>query len=59
MSNTTNQIDRIRTLIAEELPDLVALRHDLHRHPELGYEEFRTSGVVTERLAACGVEEVV
>ena len=56
MNDHTNQINRIRELIAEELTDLVELRHDLHRHPELGYEEFRTSGIVRDRLTASGVE---
>lgn len=38
-----------------ELEGLVALRRDLHRHPELGFEETRTSGVVAERLLAAGL----
>lgn len=36
--------------------DLVAIRHDLHQHPELGYEEHRTSDVIQRELAAAGVE---
>ena len=36
--------------------DLVALRRDLHRHPELGFHEVRTSGVVADRLRALGLE---
>ncbi|KYF81478.1 carboxypeptidase [Sorangium cellulosum] len=35
--------------------DLVAVRRDLHRHPELGYEELRTSRLVAERLRALGL----
>ena len=35
---------------------LTALRHDLHMHPELGFEEHRTAAVVCERLAALGIE---
>lgn len=34
------------------------IRRDLHRHPELGLEEHRTSGRVQERLAELGVEFV-
>jgi amidohydrolase len=34
---------------------LIDIRHDLHRHPELGYEETRTSEVVQRELAAAGV----
>ncbi|MFD0666585.1 M20 aminoacylase family protein [Ramlibacter sp. MAHUQ-53] len=36
--------------------EFVALRRDIHRHPELGYQEFRTSDLVAERLAAWGYE---
>jgi hippurate hydrolase len=36
--------------------ELVALRRDLHAHPELGFEEHRTARVVSERLAALGIE---
>lgn len=34
----------------------VALRRDLHAHPELGFEEHRTAAVVAERLHAWGIE---
>ncbi len=36
--------------------DLVELRRDLHRHPELGFQEHRTAGEVTTRLEAAGLE---
>jgi amidohydrolase len=32
--------------IASDLPYLIALRRDLHAHPELGFEEARTSEIV-------------
>ena len=48
----------IRELVAAELPRLVALRHDLHMHPEIGYEEVRTSGIVVRELAAAGIAHV-
>ena len=41
-------------LTAAEVERLVATRRDLHAHPELGWEERRTAGVVTARLAAAG-----
>ncbi len=50
--------ERLRALIADELPRLVALRHDLHMHPEIGYEEHRTAGVVVRELADAGVSHV-
>jgi amidohydrolase len=34
---------------------LVETRRDLHRHPELGFEETRTAGIVAGRLAALGL----
>jgi amidohydrolase len=36
--------------------DLIALRRDLHQHPELSHHEARTAGVVAERLRALGLE---
>jgi amidohydrolase len=36
--------------------DLIALRRDLHRHPELSFEERRTSEIIAERLSAAKVE---
>ncbi|WP_046866098.1 M20 aminoacylase family protein [Microvirga massiliensis] len=41
--------------ISSYLDELVAIRHDLHAHPETGFEEERTSGIVAERLAAWGI----
>ncbi|MCS6773894.1 MAG: M20 family metallopeptidase [Anaerolineae bacterium] len=35
---------------------IVALRRDLHRHPELAFEELRTAGIVAEALSALGYE---
>jgi amidohydrolase len=35
--------------------DMVAVRRDLHAHPELGFQEVRTSGIVAERLRAAGL----
>ena len=35
-----------------------AIRHDLHAHPELGYEEHRTAGVIREKLDEIDVQHV-
>ena len=36
--------------IARIVPDMKAIRRDLHRHPELAYEEHRTAGIVADEL---------
>lgn len=36
--------------------EFVALRHDLHTHPELGFEEKRTSDIVADKLQSWGYE---
>ncbi|WP_438348144.1 M20 metallopeptidase family protein [Paenibacillus sp. FA6] len=37
---------------------LIAWRRDFHRHPEIGFEEFRTSGIVAEHLVSLGLEVI-
>ncbi|HZU06328.1 MAG TPA: hypothetical protein VFB73_10150 [Chloroflexota bacterium] len=41
--------------VAAALPALVALRRDLHQHPELAFQERRTGQLVAERLRAAGL----
>jgi hippurate hydrolase len=36
--------------------EMTAWRRDLHAHPELGFEEARTSGIVADRLESFGLE---
>ena len=36
--------------IDEILDELIAIRHDIHAHPELGYKENRTSKVIQDFL---------
>src|SRR2546429_6198991 len=51
-----SEIDRLKFDIDELVPDMVALRRDLHEHPELAFEEVRTSGIVAQRLRTLGLE---
>ena len=36
--------------------ELVAVRRDIHRHPETGFEERRTAAIVAEKLRSWGLE---
>lgn len=45
--------------LAKYLPELVAIRHDLHAHPELGFEEFRTSEIIAKELKSLGLSPMV
>jgi len=38
------------------VPQLVAWRRDFHMHPELGFQEVRTAGIVAEHLRNLGLE---
>jgi hippurate hydrolase len=44
--------------IAEFHPEMTEWRHDFHQHPELGFEEVRTCGIVAQKLREFGVDEV-
>ncbi|WP_206936199.1 M20 aminoacylase family protein [Roseococcus thiosulfatophilus] len=45
--------------IAEFHPEMTEWRQDFHRHPELGFEEVRTSGIVAAKLREFGCDEVL
>ena len=42
--------------VSSDLPFLTELRRDLHAHPELGFEEVRTSKIVATILEEAGLE---
>ncbi|PYI50772.1 M20 metallopeptidase family protein [Paenibacillus flagellatus] len=46
----------LREEAAALLDSLVAWRRDFHRHPELGFEEHRTSSIVADHLRTLGLE---
>lgn len=46
----------IKKDILELEEELISLRRDFHMHPELGYEEYRTSQIVYEYLNSLGLE---
>lgn len=46
---------RLPEILTADLPFLTALRRDLHAHPELGFEEERTSAIVADLLEKAGI----
>ena len=40
------------------LPEMIDIRHAIHKHPELGFEEFDTQKLVVEKLREYGVDEI-
>ncbi len=48
----------ILPIIAESTEELEALFRDFHAHPEIGFTEVRTSGIVAEKLKEYGVDEI-
>ncbi len=53
--NLTGALD---TFLARHEAELIALRRDLHAHPEPAYAEHRTTRVVADQLAAAGLRPV-
>jgi len=46
----------LQAQIESIMDELLAIRHDLHAHPELKFKESRTSSVVQKHLADLGIE---
>jgi hippurate hydrolase len=47
--------EKIRQLAKQYAPDYIAVRHHLHAHPELSYQEYKTSAFVQEQLRETGI----
>ncbi|MEN3930648.1 amidohydrolase [Microvirga sp. W0021] len=46
--------DVIAEKVARLLPAMIVQRRDLHKHPEPGWTEFRTSAIISKRLSELG-----
>ncbi len=53
---TNAMLEQLHSDAASLQPQLVAWRRDFHMHPELGYQEVRTAGIVADHLRSLGLE---
>ncbi len=55
MSLANDSTAAIRDLAAAIEAELIAIRRDIHAHPELAFQEVRTAGVVARELTRLGI----
>jgi hippurate hydrolase len=48
-------MDKIKKLAKEYAPEFIQVRHHLHAHPELSYQEFETSKFIQNKLEELGI----
>ncbi|NEX13145.1 MAG: amidohydrolase [Prosthecochloris sp.] len=53
--NPSSIIENIRARATELYAEIVSIRRDIHRHPELSYQEFRTTALIREYLLKHGL----
>ena len=49
-------MSELQAAVAGYLPELTAIRRDIHAHPEIGFEEVRTSALVAQKLKEWGID---
>ena len=47
--------EKIRSLAKDHVPEFIEIRHHLHSHPELSYQEFETSKFIQQKLNEFGI----
>ena len=47
---------KIRSEVEVIADDIIAIRRDIHKYPELGFDENRTSGLVAEHMKNLGLD---
>lgn len=55
-SQGTANLKKVQDIVKEITPELIEIRRDIHAHPELGFEESRTSAIVARYFEKLGLE---
>ena len=50
--------EKILALAAAQEEHMVTVRHELHKHPEMGWHEERTTDVIERELRALGLTRI-
>ncbi len=58
MMNEKDDVKAIRAAVKAVLPKIVAIRHQIHSHPEMGLKEFETAKLAAAALREFGCDEV-
>jgi amidohydrolase len=56
LSSAQQKIPAIEAAADKIEPSCIAIRRDVHEHPELGNREFRTSKLIADKLRSLGIE---
>ncbi|MEO8404547.1 MAG: M20 family metallopeptidase, partial [Chitinophagaceae bacterium] len=52
-------VEKIKALAKSYAPEFIEVRHHLHAHPELSYQEFETSKFVQQKLSDLGISHEI
>ena len=52
---SSNLVNRIKSLASENFEEAVSNRRHIHQHPELSFEEYKTSDFIQKKLKSYGI----
>lgn len=51
--------NELLSAIEKIMPEIIDIRRDIHKHPEIGRKEFRTTELIKKKLEEFGVDEIL
>ena len=55
MNDLLEKVIRVRN---EHLDKVISVRREIHKNPELGFEEFKTSNLIKKSLESMGIKDI-